>query len=73
MSASGTAVQASIQPAVGSLVAIGSVPGRVVRHFEGGFAVRFVELQELGELEALLTLRTRQERSLAARKLGFAG
>lgn len=73
MSASGTAVQASIQPAVGSLVAIGSVPGRVVRHFEGGFAVRFVELQELAELEALLTLRTRQERSLAARKLGFAG
>lgn len=72
MSASGAAVLAAAQPAVGSLLAIGAVPGRVVRHFDGGFAVQFIELQNLGELEGLLTLRTRRQKSLAARKLGFA-
>lgn len=72
MSCSGAAIAASVQPPVGNLLAIGSVPARVVRHFEGGFAVRFLEIQVLAELEGLLTLRTKREKSLAARKLGFA-
>lgn len=73
MSASGAAVLADRQPAEGTLLAIGAVPGRVVRHFDGGFAVQFLEVQDLDELESLLTLSGRREKSLAARKLGFAG
>src|SRR5690606_19482887 len=72
MSASGAAVLAAAQPAVRSLLAIGAVPARVVRHFDGGFAVAFLELQNPADLEGLLTLRTRRHESLAARKLGFA-
>jgi len=72
MSRSGAAIAAAVQPPVGNLLAIGSVPARVVRHFEGGFAVRFLEIQALAELEGLLTLRTKREKSLAAKKLGFA-
>jgi hypothetical protein len=72
VSRSGAAVSASVQPAIGSLLAVGSIPGRVVRHFEGGFAVRFLVVQVESELEALLTLRTAREKSLAAARLGFA-
>jgi hypothetical protein len=72
MSVSGAAILAPVEPAIGSLLAIGAVPGRVVRHFEGGFAVRFLEPQDLAELEGLLTLSSKREKSLAARKLGFA-
>lgn len=72
MSQSGTAVEATIQPPLGNLLAIGSVPGRVVRHFEGGFAVRFIELQDLVLLEGLMTLRTTLEKSLAASRLGMS-
>jgi hypothetical protein len=73
MSRSGVAVKAPVQPPVGYLLAVGSVAGRVVRHFEGGFAVRFVELQDLSTLEALMTLRTVHQKRLAANKLGFIG
>ena len=72
MSASGAAILAPAEPEVGSLLAIGAVPARVVRHFEGGFAVRFLEVQKLEEVEGLLTLRTRREKAFAAKKLGFA-
>ena len=72
MSCSGAAVLVAVQPPIGNLLAIGSVPGRVVRHFDGGFAVRFLEIQVLAELEGLLTLRTQRQKSLAARRLGFA-
>jgi len=72
MSCSGAAILAPVQAPIGNLLAIGAVPARVVRHFDGGFAVRFLEMQKLAELEGLLTLRTKREKSLAARKLGFA-
>lgn len=72
MSASGAAILAPVEPPIGSLLAVGAVPARVVRHFEGGFAVRFLEVQSLEDLEALLSLRSSREKSLAARKLGFA-
>lgn len=71
MSASGAAILSAEQPGIGTLLAVGAVPGRVVRHFDGGFGVQFLELQDLSELEALLTLRNRQEKTLAARRLGF--
>ena len=72
VSRSGAAILSAVQPPIGNLLAVGAVPARVVRHFEGGFAVRFLDVQEEADLEGLLTLRTRQEKTLAARKLGFA-
>src|ERR1700712_1732726 len=72
MSRSGAAIIAELQPPISNLLAVGSVPARVVRHFEGGFGVRFLEVQQADELEGLLTLKTRREKTLAAKKLGFA-
>jgi len=43
VSASGAAVSANTVPNVGTVLAIGTLVGRVVRYFEGGFAVQFVE------------------------------
>lgn len=71
MSQSGVAVSADVLPPLGSLAGVGSVPGRVVRYIEAGFAVQFAELQVLDQLEDLLTLKTSQSRSLAAEKLGL--
>lgn len=73
MSQSGVAVSADVLPPLGSLAGVGSVPGKVVRYIEAGFAVQFAELQQLDQLEALLTLRTTQNRSLAAERLGVNG
>jgi hypothetical protein len=69
MSQSGAAVLCDDVPAIGRLVAVGSVPGRVVRHFPGGFGMQFVETQSLETVEALMTLRNAAEKSLAARRL----
>lgn len=69
MSQSGAAILCDEQPAIGRLVAVGSVPGRVVRHFPGGFGLQFIELQSLDMLEALMTLRNAAEKTLAARRL----
>lgn len=71
MSQSGVAVSADVLPPLGALAGVGAVPGRVVRYVDAGFAVQFAELQELGQLEALLTLKTSQNRSLAAERLGL--
>jgi len=45
-SVSGVAVAADVTPDIGTIVKIGTVLGRVVRHVEGGFAVAFLTLQE---------------------------
>lgn len=42
-SVSGATISANTVPTIGTVLAIGTVIGRVVRHFEGGFAVQFVE------------------------------
>jgi hypothetical protein len=54
MSVSGAAVSADIQPEIGTALAIGACVGRVVRHLEGGFAVKFVEEQHRDHLERRL-------------------
>lgn len=41
ISMSGVALSAVTTPAIGSAVVVGSTPGRVVRHFEGGFGAQF--------------------------------
>lgn len=44
VSLSGAAVTADIRPAIGTPVSVGKTAGRVVRLFEGGFAIEFVRL-----------------------------
>ncbi|MEQ1901999.1 MAG: PilZ domain-containing protein [Devosia sp.] len=55
VSASGVAVSADIVVEAGTPVAVGAILGRVVRSLELGFAVQFVQPQEPGKVEALLT------------------
>jgi hypothetical protein len=54
MSASGVAVSADVDPPLGEPLAIGRAVGRVVRHLEVGFAVRFVEALEHETMEETL-------------------
>ncbi|HEX3502849.1 MAG TPA: PilZ domain-containing protein [Xanthobacteraceae bacterium] len=58
LSASGAALSAQTIPAIGSVLALATVVARVVRHFEGGFAVRFIERQDIQRLEARVNLDT---------------
>ena len=62
VSATGVAVSSEVQPALGTPLAVGSLVGRVVRIFETGFAVRFVEKQNLNDLSRLI-IRTDQTAS----------
>ncbi len=54
VSASGAAISADIAPKIGTPLAVGTLVGRVVRHFAGGFAVRFIEVQNSEGLEKKL-------------------
>ena len=71
MSRSGVAISAELVPKPGTVVAVGAVPGQVIRHFDCGFAVQFYELRDLDTLERLLTLVTDADRALAKELLGF--
>jgi hypothetical protein len=51
LSLSGAAVATTERPAIGMLVMLGAVQGRVVRHLEEGFAVEFTRLQHPDFLE----------------------
>jgi hypothetical protein len=53
-SVAGVAVSADIMPELRMPLAVGKVVGRVVRHLAGGFAVEFVEKQDLRSLERML-------------------
>jgi hypothetical protein len=59
LSVSGAAISAASIPAVGTFLAVGKVIGRVVRHFVGGFAMGFIELQDAGAVEGLVARRVR--------------
>jgi len=54
MSVTGAAVSAALQPELGTPLAIGSCVGRVVRHLRDGFAIKFIERQDIANLEALV-------------------
>jgi hypothetical protein len=54
LSISGAALSAATIPEIGTVLAIGSVVGRVVRHFEGGFAVQFIQRQSCENVEAIV-------------------
>jgi hypothetical protein len=60
MSATGVAVSSEVQPAIGTPLAVGSLIGRVVRIFETGFAVKFVEKQTLNDLSRLIVRRDQE-------------
>lgn len=51
VSLSGAAIASKERPAVGTLLSVGKVPARVVRHLEEGFAVEFTRLQHPDSLE----------------------
>lgn len=55
VSASGIAVSADLSPPIGTPIAVGKVVGRVVRHFNDGFAVHFAQLQDLATVEDLIS------------------
>jgi hypothetical protein len=50
----GVAVLAEFEPPLGMPIAIGSVVGRVIRHFPNGFAVKFVEKQNIDDVMRLI-------------------
>lgn len=51
ISISGAAVATTQRPEIGSVVTIGRIVGRVVRHIEDGFAVEFTRLQHPDSLD----------------------
>jgi hypothetical protein len=61
MSASGAAISAQLQPAIGTPLAVGACVGRVVRLLHDGFAVRFVERQNQHDLNGLIVRSAPQQ------------
>jgi hypothetical protein len=55
VSQSGAAIATDERPAIGALVTLGKVQGRVVRHLEDGFAIEFTRLQHPDFLEENVT------------------
>jgi hypothetical protein len=51
VSQSGAGIATKERPAIGAIVSLGKVQGRVVRHLEDGFAVEFTRLQHPDFLE----------------------
>jgi hypothetical protein len=54
VSQSGIAVSADIWPGLGTPMAIGKLVGRVVRYLDVGFALQFIQPQEMSQLEILM-------------------
>jgi|SRR5215813_2627178 len=54
LSASGVAISSDSLPEINTVLAVGRVVGRVVRHFHGGFAVKFVSVQDRQSVEELV-------------------
>lgn len=51
LSVSGAAVEVDVKPAIGLDVVLGTMHGRVVRHFDGGVAIEFATIQPQDVLE----------------------
>ena len=56
LSASGAAISSQTIPEIGTVLALATIVGRVVRHFDGGYALHFIERQDLQHLEARVNL-----------------
>jgi hypothetical protein len=53
LSESGAAISADIDPEIGTVCAVGTIVGRVVRRFVGGFAVQFINPPRREEVELM--------------------
>jgi hypothetical protein len=60
VSSSGAGISAEVQPPIGTPLAVGACVGRVVRVFETGFAVKFVERQDVDDLSRLIIAEPRR-------------
>lgn len=67
LSGSGVAISADTVPEVGTVLAIGSVVGRVARHFLGGFGVEFIERQNRDIVESMVIVREYANRAAVAK------
>jgi hypothetical protein len=54
LSLSGAALEIDVRPAFGTLVVLGTMRGRVVRHFDDGIALEFVRIQPAESLRQFL-------------------
>ncbi len=54
VSVSGAAISSDTVPAIGTVLAIGTMVSRVVRHFKGGFGVKFIKHQSDARLNAIV-------------------
>lgn len=55
ISLSGAGLRSRVKPSIGSPVTLGRMKGRVVRHFEDGFAIEFLTPLERSDLDSALT------------------
>ncbi len=55
ISLSGAGLRARMKPSIGSPVTLGRMKGRVVRHFQDGFAIEFLTPLERSDLDSALT------------------
>jgi len=55
ISLSGAGIATGYRPEIGSLVTLGKIQGRVVRHLEEGFAIEFTRLQHPDSVEEIAT------------------
>ncbi|MEM7461113.1 MAG: PilZ domain-containing protein [Pseudomonadota bacterium] len=54
LSLSGAAIEMTVRPAIGTVMWIGNMRGRVVRHFDEGVAIEFAAVQTRDSLERFL-------------------
>jgi len=59
VSPSGARISAETQPPIGTPLAIGACVGRVVRVFDAGFAMKFVDRQNIDDLTRLIIVQPR--------------
>jgi hypothetical protein len=60
VSPTGARVSAGIQLPIGTPLAIGACVGRVVRVFESGFAIKFVQRQDIDDMSRLIVVQPRR-------------
>jgi hypothetical protein len=71
ISPSGAGISAEIPPPpIGTPLAIGACVGRVIRVFETGFAVRFVQRQDIDDLSRLIVVQPRGATTSAEDRTG---
>lgn len=60
VSSSGARISAEMQPPIGTPLALGACVGRVVRIFDDGFAIKFVQRHDVDHLTRLIIVQPRR-------------